>query len=405
MFNHESFRKNFPELDVKVHDRPLVYFDNAASSLKHAKVIARVDHYQKFEAANVHRGAHQLSHKGTLAYENARKQVCSFVGAADPREIVFTRGTTESINLVASAYGEQNLGSGDEILISSLEHHSNIVPWQILSQKTGAKLKVVPLDKETGLSLTAFRQALSSKTKLVSVLWYSNAFGIRLPIEDLVKEAQAVGAKVLVDAAQVPVHEKIAVQDLGADFLVFSGHKLFAPYGIGVLFGKTEVLESMKPYQSGGSMIDRVSFEQTTYADIPQKFEAGTPNVSGAIGLGEACQIIESDGVESWHRHIQTMRATLNGFLSDHKDYELYDFETEKNAGVVSFNHKRAHSSDVGTLLDKFGFAVRAGHHCCQPLMAELGIAGTVRVSFAPYNSEVEVESLVRALDEINEFF
>ena len=403
-FEPDSFRKKFPGLGVQIHGNPLIYFDNAASSLKHSDVLERVHNYNLYEASNVHRGAHSFSQAGTESYELARVQVKKFINARSDSEVIFTRGATEGINFVARSFAG-GLSPGDEILITALEHHSNIVPWQALCEEKKLNLKVVPFCRQEGFSFEKFSNLLSEKTKLVSCLWYSNSLGQRLPIEEILSHSHQAGAKVLLDGAQTPLHEEIDVQKIPVDFLVFSGHKMFAPYGIGCLYGRSEALQEMDPYQYGGSMIDRVSFSGTRYADSPQKFEAGTPYVSGAIGLGKACEIISGIGVHSWHGHLQNLRDKTLSFLSSQEDVEVYDFPAESHSSVLSFNYKGAHPSDVGSLLDKYGIAVRAGHHCTQPLMEELGVSGTVRVSFAPYNTEDEVDVFCQKIEKLKEFF
>lgn len=404
-FNSKEFRKHFPQLEREVENHSLVYFDNGASTLKHLDVIDRVSTYNKLEVANVHRGAHSLSQWGTEAYEKARESLQKFVGAKDSREIVFTRGTTESINLVANIVAEAMLQKGDEILISPFEHHSNIVPWQMICEKYGCQLKVIAFDPKEGVRINDVVAAMTEKTKLCSFLWYSNSFGNRLPVEDIIKECKKRNIITLVDAAQTALTEKINVDQLGCDFLALSGHKMFAPYGIGALYGRLELLDKLPPYQGGGSMIDRVSFEKTSYAQTPQKYEAGTPNVAGAIGLGLACDVIASMNFADQHKHILSLRKVLKEGLSEISSCEIYDFESSDYSGVLSFNIKGAHPSDIGTLLDKYGVAVRAGHHCTQPLMELLGIEGTVRVSLAAYNTENEVKYFIDTMKKVEGFF
>ncbi len=403
-FDVEAFRKSFPQLERTMGPRKLVYLDTGASSLKHAAVTDRVNTYNRFETANVHRGAHQTSRQGTESYEGARKKLQKFINAKSDTEVVFTRGTTESVNFVASAIRSQ-LQKGDEILITPFEHHSNIVPWQVLCEQTGAQLKVVEFDRAQGLTLEAFEEAITDNTKLVSMIHYSNSFGQRLPVEKMLKVCQLKNILSFVDSAQAAITEKIDVQSLGCDFLAFSGHKMFGPYGIGVLYIKESLLASLPPYQTGGSMIDRVSFDKTTYANSPQKFEAGTPNIAGAIGLGEAADILLQMDYSSFHAHVLGLRESLIAGLKQKQKIEVYEFQGEDFAGVVSFNVKGSHPSDVGTLLDKYGFAVRAGHHCTQPLMDLIGIPGTVRVSMGPYNTADEIQSFLETMDKIEEFF
>ncbi len=402
-FNVENFRKNFPQLERTAGPRKLIYLDSGASSLKHSAVTDRVNTFNRFETANVHRGAHQVSSQGTENYEMARNQLQRFVNARLSSEVIFTRGTTEGINFMATGL-EPQLKAGDEILITALEHHSNIVPWQVLCQKTGAVLKVVPFDAERGFSLESFDKCLTEKTKVAAFIFYSNSFGQRLPVESMVEKCRKRGVISVVDAAQAVLTEKIDVQKINCDALVFSGHKMFAPYGIGVLYLKESMQECVLPYQTGGSMIDRVSFKETSYADAPQKYEAGTPNIAGAIGLGVASQLV-SPIIDDMHDHVDRLRQSLIANLSSRSSLDLYDFPGERHTGVVSFNIKDTHPSDVGTLLDKYGIAVRAGHHCTQPLMELMKIPGTVRVSLAAYNTESEISSLLETLDKIEEFF
>lgn len=403
-FDAQAFRKSFPQLQRTSGNNKLVYLDSAASSLKHVQVSDRVNSYNRFEAANVHRGAHETSRQGTEAYEAARETLKKFINASQAEEVIFTRGTTEGINFLASSLREQ-LRPGDEILITSLEHHSNIVPWQTLCEQTGAKLVVVPFCKKEGVSIEGFKSCLSAKPKLAAFLYYSNSFGNRLPVENLVELCKNNGTLSLIDGAQAVLTEKIDVQKLACDFFVFSGHKMFAPYGIGALYIKQDHFSSLPPYQLGGSMIDRVSFEKTTYAQPPQKYEAGTPNVSGAIGLGVAAEIIMAMDLSETHHYLSDLRTQLLEGLQAREKVEVYNFSSQDHGAVVSFNVRGSHPSDVGTLLDKYGFAVRAGHHCTQPLMDLMGIPGTVRVSLAPYNTMEEIHNFLTTMDKVEEFF
>lgn len=403
-FDVQTFRKSFPQLERTMGPSKLVYLDSGASSLKHSQVTDRVNSYNRFESANVHRGAHQTSRQGTENYEGARQRIQKFINASSEKEVVWTRGTTEGVNFIASGL-ETYLQKGDEILITSFEHHSNIVPWQVLCEKTGAQLVVADFDAKNGLNLENFKSKISPKTKLASFIHYSNSFGNRMPVEEMVEVCKAQGVLTLVDSAQAVLTEKIDVQKIGCDFLVFSGHKMFGPYGIGVLYIRQDRFDLIPPYQTGGSMIDRVTFEKTTYAEPPQKYEAGTPNVAGAIGLGEAANLILNMGLAEAHQHVLDLRGQLLDGLRSRGFIEVYNFESRDYTGVVSFNVKGAHSSDVGTLLDKYGFAVRAGHHCTQPLMDLLGVPGTVRVSMAPYNTQKEIHDFLTTLDKVEEFF
>lgn len=403
-FKVDEFRRFFPQLERKKGPCSLIYFDNGASTLKHSQVTDRVNRYNRFEVSNVHRGNHQISRQGTENYEQARCRIQNFIHAQRPEEIIFTRGTTESINLVADSLGSE-FREGDEILISSMEHHSNIVPWQILCEKKSCQLKILPFDPKEGLDEKTFQNSLSKKTKLVSLILYSNSFGNRLPVENLINPCRSRGIFTLIDAAQAPLSQIMDVQKLGCDFLAFSGHKMYGPYGIGILFGRKEILDSMPPYQSGGSMIDRVNFERTTYAETPQKFEAGTPNISGAIGLGVAAKFIKSQNMDEQHQYVLNLRDYLKQELMKFQSIDIYDFQSSDHTGAISFNIRGCHPSDVGTLLDKYGVAVRAGHHCNQPLMDLMKIPGTVRVSLAPYNTLEEIDSFLRITKKVEEFF
>ncbi len=403
-FDVTNLRKKFPQLEKTFGPRPLVYLDNAASSLKHSDVTDRLNTYNRFETSNVHRGAHLTSRQGTESYEGARQKIQSFINAEKSEEIVFTRGTTEGINLVASCL-EDTLQEGDEILLTPFEHHSNIVPWQQLAQKTKAVIKVAEFDRKQGMTLDAFEKALTDKTKIAAFTYYSNSFGNRLPVEKMVEKARSKGAMTLVDAAQAVITERMNVKSLNCDFLVFSGHKMYAPYGIGALYMKESLMESLPPYQTGGSMIDRVQFTETSFAKPPQKFEAGTPNIAGAIALGTAADLLMKTDFKEQHQYVSGLRKALLERLSLENHIKVYNFPSDDYTGVVSFNVQGAHCSDVGTLLDKYGVAVRAGHHCTQPLMDLIGIPGTVRASIAPYNTEEELSFLLGTMEKIKEFF
>ena len=404
-FDPLTLRPHFPELNDSSVGPDLTYFDNAASTLQHAQVAHCVHQFNLRRSSNVHRGAHRLSQEATEEFEKARRSVAQFLGAQKTEEVIFTKGTTEGINLVAQSYALRNLKAGDQVLISHIEHHSNIVPWQALAEQIGIQLVVVPFHKEKGFDLEDFKSLLSAKTKMVCTLWYSNALGFRLPIEGIVTEAHKVGAVVLVDGAQAPLHEKIQVQKINMDFLAFSGHKMCAPHGIGALYVHSRMYDKMKPYQFGGSMIDRVSLQGTTYAEPPQKFEAGTPNIGGAIGLGAACDWISKSNIDDWHLHMSRLRKIALEALLQKDSFSTYEVQAEELGSVLSFNHRQAHSSDIGNLLSQYHFAVRAGHHCAQPLMQAMGVPGTVRLSFAPYNTEQEVHRFTEHLSKIEEFF
>jgi cysteine desulfurase/selenocysteine lyase len=374
----------------------LVYFDNAATTQKPKIVIDRIRDYYENENANIHRGVHHLSQVATQDYENARSRIQKYIGAAKSEEIIFTKGTTDGINLVASSFGAL-LKEGDEILISAMEHHSNIVPWQLLADSKKLQLKVIPIHKDGTLIMDAFDQLLSEKTKLVSITHISNTLGTINPIESIISKSHAVGAKVLIDGAQSIQHGDIDVSSLNCDFFVFSGHKIFGPTGIGVLYGKEKLLEEMPPYQGGGDMIKNVSFEKTTFNELPFKFEAGTPNIIGGIALGTAIEYIESIDRKSAFDYEKTLLEYAEKELLKIEDVQVFGNSSEKTS-LVSFNVGSIHPFDLGTLLDKQGIAVRTGHHCTQPLMDFYNIPGTIRASFSIYNTVEEVDLFLDAL-------
>lgn len=396
-FHVNQVRKDFPILDMKIHGKPLIYFDNGATSQKPTQVISRINRYYENENANVHRGVHYLSDQATQAYEEARTNIASFIGASSPKEIVFTKGTTDGINTIAYSLGEL-LQVGDEILISGMEHHANIVPWQLLCERKGTVLKVIPVLEDGTLDLEAFSRLLSNKTKLLSVVHVSNTLGTINPLDFLIKQAKSVGALVMVDAAQSIQHLPIDVQTLGCDFLVFSGHKVFGPTGIGVLYGKLDLLNSLPPYQSGGDMIDQVTFEKTTYQEAPLKFEAGTPNIAGAIALSEAFHYLNSLDLQSAFAHELTLGQYLRANMKDLPSMRFIG-EAPDTCATLSFLVGKIHPLDLGTLLDKQGIAVRTGHHCTQPLMHRFNIPGTVRASLSFYNTQEEIDQFIIALE------
>ena len=391
-----DIRADFPILQTKIHNKPLVYFDNAATTQKPKIVIDRIRDYYENENANIHRGVHHLSQVATQDYENARSRIQKYIGAAKSEEIIFTKGTTDGINLVASSFGAL-LKEGDEILISAMEHHSNIVPWQLLADSKKLQLKVIPIHKDGTLIMDAFDQLLSEKTKLVSITHISNTLGTINPIESIISKSHAVGAKVLIDGAQSIQHGDIDVSSLNCDFFVFSGHKIFGPTGIGVLYGKEKLLEEMPPYQGGGDMIKNVSFEKTTFNELPFKFEAGTPNIIGGIALGTAIEYIESIDRKSAFDYEKTLLEYAEKELLKIEDVQVFGNSSEKTS-LVSFNVGSIHPFDLGTLLDKQGIAVRTGHHCTQPLMDFYNIPGTIRASFSIYNTVEEVDLFLNAL-------
>ena len=392
----ENIRAQFPILSQKVNGRDLVYFDNAATSQKPYTVIERIDNYYKNENANIHRGVHFLSQKATEDYESARNIIGAYLNASDTSEIIFTKGTTDGINLIASSYGSM-LNEGDEILISAMEHHSNIVPWQLLESKRRIKLRIIPIHQNGEIDMHAYQEMLNSKTKLVSVTHISNTLGSINPIGEIIDKAHAVGAKVLIDGAQSIQHDQIDLKALNCDFFVFSGHKVFGPTGIGVLYGKSEILNLMPPYQGGGDMIEKVSFEKTTFNVLPFKFEAGTPNIVGGIALGEAFKFLKSLNFNELHEHEMNLLKHAEEELSKIDNVRIIGTAKNKTS-VISFNVGDIHPFDIGTLLDKQGFAVRTGHHCTQPLMDFFNIPGTIRISFSVYNTKQEIDLFLIAL-------
>lgn len=397
--NIQDIRKQFPILSRKIHGKPLVYFDNGATTQKPLSVINRLNDYYAYENANIHRGVHHLSQEATSAYEEARIVIQEYLGAAHSHEIIFTKGTTDAINLVAFSFGSL-LSKGDEIIISAMEHHSNIVPWQMLCERQGCALRVIPMSKKGELDMEAYASMLNANTKLVAVTHISNALGTINDVKEMIAQAHEVGAKVLIDGAQSIQHIKVDVQALDCDFYAFSGHKLFGPTGVGVLYGKEDLLNSMPPYQGGGDMIKDVSFEKTTYNTLPHKFEAGTPHIAGGIGLGAAFEFIASLDMEAIELHETELLNYATEKLKAIEGLKIYGEATNKSS-VVSFLIESTHPYDVGTLLDKMGIAVRTGHHCTQPIMDFYGIPGTIRASFAFYNTKEEVDLMINALERI----
>ena len=397
-------RKDFPVLHQLVNGKPLVYLDNGATSQKPQCVIDALVRYYTTDNANVHRGVHTLSQRATDDYENARSKIRGFLNAASDQEIIYTRGTTESINLVAQTFGRQNIGPGDEIIVSNMEHHSNIVPWQILCEEKGAILRVVPIDDSGELLVDEFESMLGPRTKLVSITHVSNALGTIVPAERIVELSHAQGVPVLLDGAQAVPHMQVDVRSLDCDFYVFSGHKLFGPTGIGVLYGKAELLDSMPPYQGGGEMIKSVTFEKTLYADLPYKFEAGTPNIAGAIGLGEAIDYVESLGYDRIMAHEQELLDYGSRALSSIEGLQIIGTAAHKS-GILSFVLNGVHPHDIGTILDIEGIAVRTGHHCAQPVMDRFQIPATARASLAMYNTKEDIDALVLGIDRVLEVF
>jgi cysteine desulfurase/selenocysteine lyase len=398
----ERIREDFPALRQTLYGNPLVYLDNAATSQKPQAVIDAITGYYTRDCANIHRGVHSLSERATEAYEGTRVKVQRLLNAPDPREIIFVRGTTEGINLVAHSFVRPRLKAGDEVLITAMEHHSNIVPWQIVTQQTGARLRVAPINDRGELILEEFERLLGPKTRFVSLVHISNALGTVNPVRELVAMARAHGVPVLVDGAQAAPHLKVDVQRLGCDFYAFSGHKVYGPTGIGVLYGKAALLDAMPPYQGGGDMIRSVTFEKTEYNTLPHKFEAGTPNIAGTIGLGAAIGYVEKIGLDNIAAHEGELLCYATGAVSAIPGVKIIGTASRK-AGVLSFVLDGVHPHDVGTILDREGIAVRAGHHCAQPVMARFGLPATTRASFAMYNTFEEVDALARGILKVKE--
>ena len=403
-YDVERIRRDFPILSRTVHNHPLVFLDSAASSQRPLAVIRAVEQYEKTTHANVHRGVYTLSQDATAAYEGARDRVRRFINARSTKEIIFTRGTTEGINLVAQSFARSRLKAGDEILITALEHHANIVPWQMVCEQTGATLKVAPIDTQGELRFDEFLKLLSPRTKLVAVAYVSNALGTILPVQDIIDAAKKVGALVLIDGAQAVPHTKVDMQALGCDFFVFSAHKLYGPTGIGILYGREKLLNDMPPWQGGGDMILTVTFEKTTYNELPWKFEAGTPNISGAIGLAAAIDYVESIGLDAIAAHEQRLLEVATTELRKIPGLTIVGNAAHK-ASVISFTLEGVHPHDLGTILDSEGVAVRTGHHCAMPVMDFFKIPATARASFACYNTLEEVQRLVFALKKAQEVF
>jgi cysteine desulfurase/selenocysteine lyase len=404
LFDVNVVRKDFPVLHQMVNGHPLVYLDNGATSQKPRAVIDAVSHYYETYNANIHRGVHFLSENATREYEAARDTAQKFINAADRREIIFVRGTTEGINLVAQSYGRPRLKAGDEIVISTMEHHSNIVPWQMLCQQTGAKLKVAPITDEGEIDFEAYLELLGPRTRIVAIVHLSNSLGTINPVKKIVRAAREHGAMTLLDGAQAVPHISVDVQDLGVDFYAFSGHKVFGPTGIGILYGRQELLDAMEPYQGGGDMIRTVTFEETTYNDLPHKFEAGTPNIVGAIGLAAALNYVSSLGIDAIAAHEDDVVAYATDQVAAIPGTRIIGTAADKS-GIISFLMDGVHPHDIGTVLDSQGVAIRAGHHCTMPLMKRFGVAATSRASFALYNTKEEADALVAAIWKVKEMF
>jgi cysteine desulfurase/selenocysteine lyase len=399
-----AVRVDFPILGRLVHGKPLVYLDNAATTQKPQAVIDRLARYYREENANVHRGVHALSAEATDAYDAARERVRRFLNAPEAREVVFVRGATEAINLVAATFGRAHVQRGDEIVVSEMEHHSNIVPWQMLCEERGARLRVIPITDAGELRLDEYERLLGARTRIVAVTHVSNALGTINPVAEIIRIAHDRGIAVLIDGAQAVAHMPVDVRAIGCDFYVFSGHKLFGPTGIGVLYGRAPLLDAMPPYQSGGDMIRSVTFERTLYNDVPYKFEAGTPNIAGAVGLAAAIDYLTTVGLERVAAEERELLAYGTSALAEIPGLRLTGTAPRK-AGILSFVMDEVHPHDIGTVLDRDGVAIRAGHHCCQPLMARLGVPATVRASLALYNTREDIDALVAGLRRVREVF
>lgn len=400
----EELKKQFPILQQEINGYPLVYLDSAASSQKPIVVIEALKHYYEWDNANVHRGVHTLGSRATDAYENAREKVARFIGAARREEIIFTRGTTTALNLVASSYGAANVGEGDEIVITPMEHHSNLIPWQQLALKKKAVLKYIPLQPDGHIDLADAEKTITPKTKIVATAYVSNVLGVVNPIKELAAIAHRNGAVMVVDGAQSTPHMKVDVQELDADFYAFSGHKMCAPTGIGVLYGKKQLLEAMEPIEYGGEMIDDVGLYESSWKELPWKFEGGTPIIAGAVGLAAAIDFLEGIGLEEIHRHEAKLATYAMNRLSEIEGLTLYG-PREREVGLITFNLQDIHPHDVATVLDASGIAIRAGHHCCQPLMRWLEASATARASLYLYNTEQDIDRLAEALIQTKEYF
>ncbi|EGR0267220.1 cysteine desulfurase CsdA [Vibrio alginolyticus] len=398
MFDVNAVREQFPAINQSVNDTPLVYLDSAATTQKPQCVIDVISHYYSAQNANVHRGSHSLTANATSQFEAARERVASFIGANSSKEIIWTRGATEALNLIAQTYARSTLQPGDEILISEMEHHANIVPWQIVAEQTGAKVIKVPMTSDCQFDISAFKVLLSDRCKIVACAQITNVTGTRLPIEKITELAHNVGAVIVVDGAQGIVHEQLDLSASDIDFYVFSGHKLYAPAGIGVLYGKLELLEAMPPWHGGGKMVERVSFEKTTFSALPGKFEAGTPNVAGAIALAKAIEWYQGFDHHEVEDHLHVLQDKVYQALSALDDIHILGYQP--NASVLTFVMDGVHHQDIATLLDQQGIAVRAGHHCAHPLMNALNVKGTVRVSFGIYNTAEDVDKLIAAVEK-----
>jgi len=403
-FDLKKIREDFPILDQQIYNRPLIYFDNAATTQRPRQVIDALTRTYTEYYGNIHRAAHFLADKATLAYEETREKIRVLINAGTREQIIFTKGTTESINLAAFAFGEAFIKEGDEIIVSEMEHHSNIVPWQLMAGRKGAKIIVLPIDDDGRLQIEKLDSLISSRTKLITVAHVSNVLGTINPIKQVAQIAHSRGIRIFVDGAQAAAHLRIDIQDLDVDFYAFSAHKMYGPNGVGVLYGKKELLEQMPPYQGGGEMISEVRFSGTTFNELPYKFEAGTPNISGVIAFGAAIDYLENIGIENAAAWEMELLVYATNQLKQIPGFRIYGTQAEKS-GVISFNVEGVHFFDLGTMLDKFGIAVRTGHHCADPLMEHFGVQGTVRASFAFYNTREEIDVFVVALKKVISMF
>ena len=404
MLDIDSIRKDFPFLEAENGENPLVYFDNASTTQKPIQVLNKLDQFYRKSNANVHRGVYRLSQRATDAYENARKKIAGFINAKDDRSIIFTRGTTESINLVAYAWAQQQLKPGDEILVTEMEHHSNLVPWQITAERTGAVLKYIPLNDDLELDLEKPEKYFTPKTKVFALIHKSNALGKLNQVQQLILHAKTVGAITVVDGAQSVPHTTLDVQQLGCDFFAFSGHKMLGPTGVGILFGKPELLESMEPFQSGGEMIEKVTMTHSTWNDIPWKFEAGTPNIAQAVGLGKAIDFLQNISMKKVEEHIGELTEYGMKKLNEINGVRIYN-KKNIHGGIISFNVDGVHPHDLAQFLDQDNIAIRTGHHCTQPIMKKLGVSGTARISFYIYNTKEEIDKLCSCMKSTLNYF
>jgi cysteine desulfurase/selenocysteine lyase len=404
ILKENPYRKDFPVAEQIINGKRLAYLDSGATTLKPTSVIDEMDRYYRLETANVHRGLYWLSENATTKFEATRDKIAKLINSPDRKQVIFTKGTTESVNLVAQSYVRHFLNEGDEILLSQMEHHSNIVPWQLVAEEKKLKIKIIPINQQGEIILEEYEKLLTSKVKLVSVVYVSNALGTINPVKEMIQSAHKIGAKVFIDAAQAIAHLKVDVQDLDVDFLGFSGHKMFGPTGVGILYAKEELLNMMPPYQGGGDMIDVVTFEKTTYNNLPHKFEAGTPAISAVIGLGSAVDYINQVGIETIQKIEDELLEYATKKLSSIPGFRIYG-TAKKKASVISFALEGIHPHDIATLIDKEGIAIRTGHHCTQPLMKFFGVPATCRASLSVYNNQADIDQLYAGIIKVKRFF